>query len=192
MTVPSPGAQMPNEPQKCVEPHRNTPSASGHAVRLKTLIIGLGNPLVSDDSVGLRVVKHLQPWLADEPQVDVGEDYWGGLRLMERMIGYERAIVVDAICTGAPPGTIRLLGPNDLATQKSASAHDVNLPTALAFGRQAGAQLPLDEHIQLVGIEAQDILTFSEECTPEVAAAIPRAARMVMSLLENQAGATSQ
>jgi len=180
---------MPPELSKSVEPHRNTPSASGPAVRLKTLVIGLGNPLVSDDSVGLRVVKHLAPWLAHEPQVEVGEDYWGGLRLMERMIGFDRAIVVDAIRTGAAPGTVRVLGIHDIATQKSASAHDVNLPTALAFGRQAAAHLPPDDRIQLVGIEAQDIFTFSEECTPEVAAAIPRAARLVMSLLENQAGA---
>jgi hydrogenase maturation protease len=179
------GAQIPPTAPTSVEPHRNTPSASGHAVRLKTLVIGLGNPLVRDDSVGLRVVKHLEQLLPAEANVDVTEDYWGGLRLMERMIGYDRAIVVDAICTGAPAGTITVLGPHDLATQKSASAHDVTLPTALAFGRQAGAHLPPDDAIQLVGIEAEDILTFSEECTPQVAAAIPRAARLVMSLLES-------
>jgi hydrogenase maturation protease len=64
----------------------------------------------------------------------------------------------------------------------------VNLPTALAFGRQAGARLPADEDIQLVGIEAQDVLTFSEECTPAVAAAIPRAAQTVMDLLNLLSG----
>ena len=68
---------------------------------MKTLILGLGNPLVTDDSVGLRVVEQLKPLLADRADVEVSEDYWGGLRLMERMIGFERAIVVDAIQTGA-------------------------------------------------------------------------------------------
>ena len=68
---------------------------------MKTLIIGLGNPLVTDDSVGLRVVEELRPLLADRPDVEVSEDYWGGLRLMERMIGFDRAIVIDAIQTGA-------------------------------------------------------------------------------------------
>jgi hydrogenase maturation protease len=168
-----------------VEPHRNQPSASGPAVRLKTLIIGLGNPLVSDDSVGLRVAKLLESMLGNRPDVEVSEDYWGGLRLMERMIDFDRAIVVDAICTGAAPGTLVVLGPHDLATQKSASAHDLTLPTALAFGRQAGAHLPPDEAIQLVGVEAHDILTFSEECTPDVAAAIPRAAQLVLNLLDH-------
>ncbi len=86
---------------------------------MKTLILGLGNPLVTDDSVGLRVVEQLKPLLADRADVEVSEDYWGGLRLMERMIGFERAIVVDAIQTGAPPGTIHLLTPEGIATQRS-------------------------------------------------------------------------
>ena len=70
---------------------------------MRILIIGLGNPIVSDDSVGLRVVEELKPLLAHRTDVEVAEDYWGGLRLMERMIGFDRAIVVDAIHSGAPP-----------------------------------------------------------------------------------------
>jgi hydrogenase maturation protease len=150
---------------------------------MKTLVLGLGNPLVSDDSVGLRVAAGLKPLLADRPDVTVDEDHWGGLRLMERMVGYQRAIVIDAICTGAPPGTIHRLGTGDLATQRSASAHDVNLPTALAFGRQSGAPLPADDQILLVGIEAVDILTFGDQLTPAVEQAIPQAIALVMEAL---------
>jgi hydrogenase maturation protease len=153
-----------------------------------TLVIGLGNPLVTDDSVGLRAAARLRPLLADRPDVEVAEDYWGGLRLMERMIGYERAIVIDAVCSGAPPGTIHRLSTSSMPTQKSASAHDVNLPTALAFGRSAGAQLPADENIQLLGIEAQDVINFGDECTPAVAAAIPRVVEEVMQLLNDPPG----
>jgi hydrogenase maturation protease len=151
---------------------------------MKTLILGLGNPLVSDDSVGLRVVAGLKPLLADRPDITVDEDHWGGLRLMERMVGYERAIVIDAICTGAPAGTLHRLGTGDIATQRSASAHDVNLPTALAFGRQSGAQLPADDQILLVGVEAVDILTFGDQLTPAVEQAIPRAITLVLEALD--------
>ncbi|MHB0957490.1 MAG: hydrogenase maturation protease [Pirellulaceae bacterium] len=154
----------------------------------RTLVIGLGNPLVSDDSVGLRIAQQLKIRLTHCPDVDVTEDYWGGLRLMERMIGYDRAIVVDAICSGAEPGTLHRLSTGMLATQRSASAHDVNLPTALAFGRQAGARLPADENIYLLGIEAEDVVNFSEHCTAAVAAAIPRAVDEVVRLLENLLG----
>jgi hydrogenase maturation protease len=152
---------------------------------MKTLILGLGNPLVSDDSVGLRVAKVLEQRLASREDVEVSEDYWGGLRLMERLIGRRRAIIIDAVCSGSPPGTIHRLSPDSLPTQRSASAHDVNLPTALEFGRQAGMELPRNEDIHLVGIEAADILNFSERCTPDVEAAIPQAVETVIELLEH-------
>jgi len=64
----------------------------------------------------------------------------------------------------------------------------VNLPTALAFGRQAGADLPADQDVHLVGIEAQDVINFSAQCTPAVAAAIPRAVEEVVRLLETMRG----
>jgi hydrogenase maturation protease len=151
---------------------------------VKTLIIGLGNPLITDDSVGLRVAEVLKPRLADRTDVEVAEDYWGGLRLMERMIGFDRAIVVDAIQTGAPPGTIHLLTPDGIPTQRSASAHDVNLATALEFGRQAGAHLPTNGHIQLVAVEAEDVLSFGEQCTPSVQAAMASAVEAVLKALD--------
>ena len=159
---------------------------------MKTLVIGLGNPIVSDDSVGLRVASEVRDLLADRDGagrkgidcgVEVAEDYWGGLRLMERMIGFDRAIVVDAIRTDSPPGTIRLLKPDDIPTRKSNSAHDLTLPVALKLGRETGAHLPRNEDILLIGIEAEDVLTFSEQCTPAVAAAIPRAVEEVMTAL---------
>jgi hydrogenase maturation protease len=175
-----PCASPSGDPDRHSEP---APSAVG-----KTLIIGLGNPIVSDDSAGLRVADQLKTLLANRPDVDVAEDCWGGLRLMERMIGYDRAIVIDAICTGAPPGTIHHLTTASISTQKSASAHDVNLPTALAFGRRAGAHLPADEDVRLIGIEAQDLINFSDHCTPAVTAAIGRAVQEVIQTLDSMLG----
>lgn len=173
---------------KSVQPHRLRSTTPDPAVRPRTLVIGLGNPLIADDRVGLCVASQLRRSLRGRPDVDVVEDYWGGLRLMERMIGYDRAIVIDAICTGAPPGTLHRLTPHAVPTQKSASAHDVNLPTALAFGRAAGASVPEDDQVVLVGIEALDTLTFSEDVTPAVAAAVPRAVELVLELLNSEQG----
>ena len=159
--------------------------AAAMQAECKTLVIGLGNPIVSDDSIGLRVAERLKTILANRGDVEVAEDYCGGLRLMERMIGYDRAIVIDAICTGAEPGTIHHLAPGAVSTQRSASAHDVNLPTALAFGRAAGARLPADENIHLIGVEAADVITVNDQCTPAVEAAIPRAIKEVIQVLES-------
>jgi hydrogenase maturation protease len=102
---------------------------------------------------------------------------------MERMIGYDAAIVIDAICTGATPGTLHRLTVDMIATQKSASAHDVNLPTALEFGRRAGAHLPTDENVRLLGVEAHDVINFSDHCSPAVAAAIEPAMQEVVRWL---------
>jgi hydrogenase maturation protease len=150
---------------------------------MKTLVLGLGNPLLRDDSVGLRVVEKLRGELDGIEHIDIDLDYWGGLRLMERMIGYDRAIIIDAICTGGEPGTLHLLSPDDIPTQRSTSAHDVNLPTALELGRQVGAKLPESDDILLIGIEAQDVLTFAENLTPDVEAAIPQAVSAVLTSL---------
>jgi hydrogenase maturation protease len=151
---------------------------------MKTLILGLGNPLLRDDSVGLRVVRLLKEKLTSGPEIEIDEDYWGGLRLMERMVGYDRAIIVDAICTDASPGTIHILSPEDIPTQRSASAHDVNLPTALELGRQAGAHLPDVQDILLMGIEAADVQTFDEGLSPEVEAVLPEAVSYILSELK--------
>lgn len=150
---------------------------------MKTLVLGLGNPLLADDAVGLQVVHRLRPVLASWPGIELGEDFWGGLRLMERMIGFDRAILVDAICSGAEPGTVHILAADGAPSRHSASAHDVDLCAALAVGRQAGASLPATGDIRLVAVEAADVLTFSEECTSPVRASIPRAAEAVLALL---------
>ena len=153
---------------------------------MRTLLLGLGNPLLKDDSIGLRVVQELRSRINGDPSIEIGEDYWGGLRLMERMIGFERAIIVDAICTDASPGTIHVLSPDDIPTQRSASVHDVNLSTALELGRQAGAKLPASEDIMLIGVEAADVQTFDEELSPEVEIALPKAIGVVLSALDRE------
>jgi hydrogenase maturation protease len=150
---------------------------------MRTLVLGLGNPLLRDDRVGLLVARQLKDRLIEAAGIDVDEDYHGGLRLMERLVGYDRAVVVDAIQSGQAPGTIHRLQVDSRPTQRSASAHDVDLATALALGRQTGASLPSDEAIYLVAIEAKEVLDFGEELTPEVEQAIPRAVQLVLQIL---------
>ena len=148
------------------------------------LIVGLGNPLLRDDAVGLRVARQVRQALVGREDVEVVEEACGGLRLMERMVGFDRAIVIDAICSGRPPGPVRTLAPREFPTQHSASAPDVSLPTALAFGRRSGARLPPDESLQVIAVEAQDVETFGEELTAAVEAAVPRAAAQVLTVLD--------
>jgi hydrogenase maturation protease len=149
----------------------------------KTLVLGLGNPILTDDGVGLVVAARLRADLAGAAGVEIDEEYNGGLRLMERLAGYDRAVIIDAIVSGAAPGTLHLLSVEDMPTQRTAGAHDVSLPTALELGRQAGLPLPDPSCIRIIAVEAADVTTFGESLTPEVAAAVPRAVRAVHAAL---------
>jgi hydrogenase maturation protease len=153
---------------------------------VRTVIIGLGNPILRDDSVGLHVARQARAALGEGSDITFLEESVGGLRLMEQMVGFDRAILIDAICSGRTPGTVLTLDPREMRTQHSASSHDVNLPTALALGRRSGARLPADDQIQIIAIEALDVETFGEVMTEAVAAAVPRAVERVLAVLDQE------
>jgi hydrogenase maturation protease len=151
---------------------------------LKTLVLGLGNPILTDDGIGIHVVQEM----ATRPlpnNVTCAEASLGGLRLLEIVAGYERLILVDAIQTAdGRPGDIYRLSGNDLrASLHAGSTHDLSFSGALRLGRGMGLALPDNENILILAIEVVDVLTFGEECTPEVVAAIPRAVEAVLAEL---------
>lgn len=155
----------------------------------KTLIIGLGNPILGDDGVGWRVSQAVATHLQDrDPGVEVDWLSVGGLSLMERLIGYQRVIIVDSIQTeGGTAGEVTVF-PLEALPERAAghttAVHDASLQTALALGRQMGAALP--EKIMVVAVEAGRVFDFSETLSPAVAAAIPRATEAVLALLAGE------
>ena len=149
-----------------------------------TLVVGLGNTILTDDGVGIYVVREVAA-RCHMDNVAFAEASVGGLRLLDTIAGYDRLILVDAIWTrDGKPGDVYRLYPTDLrASLHSGSTHDLSLPGALALGRGAGLTLPEDEDIVIVAIEIEDVLTFGETCTTTVAGAIPRAVDMVLAEL---------
>jgi hydrogenase maturation protease len=225
---------------------------------LRTLVLGLGNPIRGDDGVGWRVVEAVQNNLpkvktasrsegkAEEeeredpqpgvppgerkkgepdPEVPPGEREkgdpkpdvppgerkredphptlpqgerekkeqievdtlaGGGLNLMERLVGYDRAILVDAIQGGNEPGSVQVFQLEALENPSAGhlgSTHETNLLTALAIGRSLGAHLPPVGGVMVVAVEAQPVFEFSEELSPAVEKALPEAIQKVMNLL---------
>ncbi len=152
---------------------------------INTLILGLGNPILGDDGVGWRVAQELQRALGSTPyEIDCLS--LGGLSLMERLVGYDRAILVDAIQTGAQPiGNVAVLPLAELSDPGMghiSAAHDTTLQTALRLGRDLGAHLP--QQITIVGVETQAEFELSEQLSAEVQAAVPRAVEIVLSQLK--------
>jgi hydrogenase maturation protease len=163
----------------------------------KTLIIGLGNPILGDDGVGWVVAQEVQRQISSfafrPPSVFVECFALAGISLMEQMIGYERVILIDSLNTGnyaqGEVVTFSLDSLEDLVHGHSASAHDLSLKNALKLGRSMGADLPQDEDILIVAIEAAHVYDFSEELTPAINTAVPVAVQCVLDLLKIEEGA---
>jgi hydrogenase maturation protease len=151
--------------------------------KLRTLILGLGNTILSDDGVGCRVAMALKDRL-NSPDVDIMEASIAGLDFLDVLTGYDRTIIIDAIQTEkGTPGQIYRFGPDILASTRHASTpHDVNLATALELGKRLNMKLP--HQIIIFAIEVKDVTSFSEECTPEVMKAIPACVKMVLQELK--------
>jgi hydrogenase maturation protease len=152
----------------------------------KTLVIGLGNPILGDDGVGWAVAETLQKNGHCSPSIVIETASLGGLSLMERMLGYDRVVLVDSMETGQNPvgsvQTFPLASLSDPMAGHSASTHDTSLSTALKTAQSLGASIP--ETVDVVAIEAQNVYDFSEELSPPVAAAVPEAVQKVLDLLE--------
>ena len=154
-----------------------------------TLVIGLGNPILGDDGVGWRVAEEVQARLqvlGNGQNARVERFSAGGLALMERMLGYPRAIVIDAISTGeGTAGNLSCLPLRalpDYSAGHTSSAHDTSLNNALKVARLMGLAVPAE--VWVVGIEIHRVGEFSERLSPPVEAAVLEAADKVMALLD--------
>jgi hydrogenase maturation protease len=154
---------------------------------MRTLIIGLGNPILTDDGVGVKVARLLEERidLNSHPDLDITEASAGGLRLMETFLDYDRVILIDAYYLNPEtthPGKIHQMTLDDLRsvspTQHSTSAHDTSLVTALDAAEQLGYKIP--KEIFIYAVEVENILDFSEQPTPAVAASIPIVASQII------------
>lgn len=151
---------------------------------MKTLIVGLGNPILGDDGIGWRIAEEAQRdfygatyEFGASHQIDFDFLSLGGISLMEHLIGYDQAIIIDAIHTGNnPQGNVSIFPLANLTGKPQghlSSSHDTNLPDAIEMGKLMGAQLPQD--ITIIAIEAQNVYDFSEDLSSPVADAIPAA-----------------
>jgi hydrogenase maturation protease len=174
------------------------------AVHPATLVIGLGNPILGDDGIGWRVIEELAnrltkrqgspldqvafPLHLSDPDVELDCLAVGGLTLMERVIGYERVVIIDSMVTNQNPiGTTKCYSVFDLEKLDTCSghltsSHDTSFTNALRVGKEMGAKLP--EHITILGIEIKPSFDFSEELSSEVISSINQACELFMELIK--------
>ena len=160
-------------------------------MRPDTTIIGMGNPILSDDAVGVHLARDVNLALSGRPDVLVVEECSvGGLNLLDYLEDFERAVVLDAIHTrdGVPGTCYRFTAERLRETTNLCNVHDANFATALALGRSLGMALPADQDIHVFAVEVFDDMTFGTELTPAVARKYPACLKRVMRGLKTLLG----
>lgn len=155
------------------------------STRVKKLVLGVGNPILTDDGVGIFVARELKK--LNLPGVEIEELPASGLELLDMVVGYDKVIIVDAIRTkGGAPGDFYTLTEDDfIRSVHGASPHGINIPTALAMGRRIVPEKMPSELI-FVAVEVEDIENVSDKMTPKVAKAVPRIVEFVAERLKSR------
>ena len=148
-----------------------------------TLILGLGNVLLTDEAVGVAVLAAL----ADDAEADPSLSLLDGGTLSFTLAGpigdATQMIVVDAAALGEQPGSIRVFegaAMDEQLTRHAKSVHEVSLSDLMDIARLTDS---LPRRRALIGIEPERV-DWGSELSPPVAAAVPRAAAEVRSLLD--------
>lgn len=120
----------------------------------RTVVIGLGNPLMADDGLGLAALERLRAEWALPPEVELVDGGTWGMSLLPIIEDAAQVVLLDAIRTGAPPGTLQVMERDALPRYLSAklSPHQVDLRDVLALAELRGT-LPHD--IVAIGLEPQ-------------------------------------
>jgi hydrogenase maturation protease len=138
----------------------------------KTLVLGLGNDLLCDDAIGLRVARVLRERLVDLPGVQVEECSEMGLALLDFVIGFDTLVLVDAIqLRNVPPGSVHALDADQLQALPQGGPHFLGVSEVLALGSQLGLSVP--SQVKIFAIEVEDPYSIQTEMTSPLNAALP-------------------
>ncbi len=132
---------------------------------MKTLILGIGNTILTDDGVGIRVAQKIKE---KKPDLEVIEASETGVALLDYVVGYDKLIIIDSIKTGnGEPGELYKLNLKDLrASTNLFSSHGIDIATAFELGQGLGYEMP--KHISIYGVETKNTMTLGERCTEEI------------------------
>ncbi len=149
---------------------------------IQTLIIGIGNSLLTDDGAGVHVIEALQQsGLPDGVELVDGGTL--GFALLEKVESAQRLIVVDAAQLDAAPGTVRSFRNRDmdvfLTSRKCSSVHEVNLLDIMSAANFRGL---MPREYALIGIQPAS-MDWGSEPTEPVARGVVEATRRVLDML---------
>ncbi len=146
------------------------------------LVIGVGNDHRRDDRSGLEVARALRPRLEGKARVE--ECVSGGIGLLDIWRDADRVLVVDAVRSGAPSGTVHRLEAGDaslLGFRGATSTHGLSLGEAVALAAGLGC---LPRQLVVYGIEAENV-EVGVGLTPSVARGVEEAIARIQAEVES-------
>ncbi len=136
---------------------------------MKTLVLGLGNDLLSDDAIGVIAAGELRENV--EEQIDVVACNSAGLALLDMLVGYDKVIIIDSIHSGNhPPGTIIEMTIEDLRSIPGTSPHYAGLPEVVSIGKKLGFAMP--DELLIMAVEISERLTIGGKLSKSVASSL--------------------
>lgn len=145
------------------------------------LVLGLGNPVLGDDAVGLHVAAEVERLQRENPVdgVTVLTSTRAGFELIDLLAGFTHAVIVDCLEVPDPtPGRVRRLDLNDVrGSARLVGVHDIGLAHAFEFARMLGVEMP--GTVEILAVEGGNTRTLNEEMTQPVVAAVAPLARAV-------------
>jgi hydrogenase maturation protease len=152
----------------------------------RMLLLGLGNDILTDDAVGLRIARAVRHRLSDWPHLEVVECEEMGLALLDHIVGFGDLVLVDAVQTGkAPPGFLHEIGLNDLSILPSMTPHFFGIGEALELGRRLELRVP--DRVRIFAVEVDDPFTLGTNLTPALAGALPAMVERIVAALQDLA-----
>jgi len=153
----------------------------------KTLILGIGNNILTDDGIGSRLTGDLISMI-NHPDIEFNYACCGGLEIVEYIKDYGKVIFIDAIRTAeGKPGDVYYFVPSDFReTSHLSSLHDISFLTALKLSDNLSPGLHVDLHI--IAVEIIEDMEFSEELTPQLNEKYPDILQQVHKIVKGIIG----
>ena len=125
--------------------------------RKDTVVIGLGNLLLSDEGIGIHLIRKLSEHQNEFPSVEFIDAGTGGMNVLHLIANRKKAVIIDCVKMGKNPGTIKRFGPADVQTTKKMthfSLHEADILKIINLSGQLG-ECP--DKIVIFGIEPESL-----------------------------------
>jgi len=147
---------------------------------MRTIIVGVGNRILGDDAVGVHVVNELKKHV-NHPDVTIEEASTGGLNLVDLILGYDKAIIIDALKTEEEvEGEVKRITLDELSYIHSCNLHDSSFIEAVKIVEMIDKQLIPKEIIIIGVIVKKQPCEFKEGLSSKISASVLEAVRMTL------------